>query len=197
MKFKNINDKWSKFINELNKNQIVAKARSDGGQGLNPTPGRKIGDSELYLGHNYRTAKEIDARSIKLLEITNDGTMIFFIRAFSRKDLGSYKVYVQFQNWDDVISNPQFNAKQKAQFFIKNLQGQTDDTLLHCTCPSWRYHYNYVAFQQGAAINPEYESPDIQNPYQMGVVCKHARRIVEVFPSYYSELFQKIKGLGG
>ena len=68
-----------------------------------------------------------------------------------------------------------------------------NDISLHCSCPSFKFHYQYVASQKGASIEPESRPPVKTNPDRKGIVCKHARRINSVAPFYWPHLAAYIR----
>jgi len=49
----------------------------------------------------------------------------------------------------------------------------TDDIYVFCSCPAFKFYYNYVAFQLDVTKNKENRPAPIRNPRDNGIVCKH------------------------
>lgn len=207
MKFEQIMENWKKFqdtdpLNEIARLAVIDKAKRDGGNPNVPTP---------FIGHNYRTANEIVGGSIELTNISDDGIMFFLISPFDVKKFeknreknflgsaisgqatpGKYELALKFVNWDEVV-NSDLSIKEKVASLVKNDLKDSDDIQVHCTCPSFRFHYQDVSNRQGASIeSPTVGSKGIANPEGRGIVCKHTRRIVQVFPAYNLDIARKI-----
>lgn len=200
----NIFEAWKRFsIKELNRNDIIKKANSHGGSSSSPEHSSKP-PFIPFIGHNYRAKNEIEDGTIKFTEITDGGVMSWTIVPFDPKRKAKYGVYeiaLKFENWGPIVSDFESSTKDKTLNLLKNAETQTDNIKFHCNCPSYQYHYNDVANTQGVAIQPTKMSPGqgktgrLANPGRAGIACKHIRRIVEVFPSYYAEIYKKINEL--
>ena len=94
-----------------------------------------------------------------------------------------YTLRVKFVDWDKVM-DMDMTPREKALAMIKK-DSPYSDVQLYCSCPSFKFHYQYVANQHGASIEPESRPPEITNPDRRGVACKHARRINTVYPFYW------------
>ena len=150
-------------IDELNRYEIDSIANNDGD----------------FILHNFRTANEIMAGTIALLGI-KDGEMVFRISPFGNghprvpntnanwrnaqagqwdtspstpRSNSPYLVRLKFNDWDDVMEMD-LPPRDKALMLIGK-DAEFNDISLHCSCPSFKFHYQYVASQKGASIEPE------------------------------------------
>jgi len=93
------------------------------------------------------------------------------------------------------MSNPELpTAKQKAIALVK---GPKSSFKVHCTCPSFKYHYQYVATNKGDAIYPQETPADIRNPLNKGAMCKHLDLLTDVLPLNYMRFIRHIKSQMG
>lgn len=200
MEFKTIMENWRRnVLNELHRTGMTTIAKRDGGDPNQywPTPRSKY-PQRGYLAHNWRTKFEIEDGTIQLKDITDEGAMIWSIVPFDnarKTKYGSYDMVIQFANWEQIVT-AQAPTKEKVLALLKNAQGNTDDLKIHCTCPSFKYHYNYVADKvHGSAINPESRPASIMNPGNEGIGCKHIRRMIERVPNWYTDVYYKVKDI--
>lgn len=47
------------------------------------------------------------------------------------------------------------------------------DVQVHCTCPDYKYVFQYMGAQLGYGLRPEEREPVVRNPRLEGTVCKH------------------------
>jgi hypothetical protein len=208
-------ENWKKFtISEKHRQDIIDIAKGDGGSETEPTP---------FIGHNYRTKYEIDDGTIELSDISDNGIMFFLITPFDMKryqkavndkalgepisgvdEPGKYELAVQFVHWNDTLKS-NLDTRQKTYILMKNdnRHNNTDDLKIHCTCPSFRFHYHDVADKDhnvaisnspGPPGSPNDKHPPV-NPARTGITCKHSRRIMQVMTAYFLDLERKIADL--
>lgn len=100
---------------------------------------------------------------------------------------------VLFEQWEEVGADPDFNFMERARLLL-----WASDIRLHCTCPSFLYWgYQYILTVLDAAIYPEERFPNIRNPGERGVVCKHMNRILRVLPFHSTEIASELKNQFG
>lgn len=100
-----------------------------------------------------------------------------------------YQCSVQFDEWDQIGPDPEFNYAEKARMLL-----WVGNIRLHCTDPSYLYWgYNYLLSVLDAAIYPEERKPVIRNPQERGIVCKHLNRILRVLPFYSGDIAKELK----
>ena len=196
-----MNESWKSFkdeahrLDEITRQEIDDLASADGD----------------FLSHDYRTSNEIEAGSIKLLGLS-DGELVFMINPFGngppripglnanwRNKVATgkwdttpgtpgagapYTLRVKFVDWERVM-DMDLTPREKALNLIQK-DSPYSDVQLYCSCPSFKFHYQYVANQHGASIEPESRPPENTNPDRRGVMCKHARRINNVYPFYWA-----------
>ena len=195
-----MNESWKNFkthaqrLDEITRQEVDDIAAADGD----------------FLSHAYRTASEIEAGSINLLGVS-DGELIFIIDPFRngppripglnanwRNKVPSgkwdttpgtpgagapYMLRVKFVDWSKV-ADMDITPREKALSLIQK-DSPYSDVQLYCSCPSFKFHYQYVANQHGASIEAESRPPEVTNPDRRGILCKHARRINTVYPFYW------------
>ena len=112
-----------------------------------------------------------------------------------------YMQRVKFLSWDDVMAL-ELPARDKALMLIGPSQRSPDrdpmfsEVQFYCSCPSFKFHYQYVANQNNASIEPEGRPPNITNPDRRGVFCKHLHYINEVYPFSWMQVAQHIANGG-
>lgn len=127
-------------------------------------------------------------KSVNFIGFDND-TMRFTIPSskFETNKI-KYMASVQFEDWDDVGQDPEFNANEKARLLL-----WVGSIKLHCSCPSFLYHYQYNLTAIDASIYPEERAPVQTNPNQRGIVCKHLFKLLSVLPFNSGYIAQEMK----
>jgi len=123
-----------------------------------------------------------------------DNTMVFSVPSSeNNKNNIVYDVRVQFVNWDEIGNDTDFNFNEKARLLL-----WTSDIKLHCTDPSFLYWgYQYLLTAIDASIYPEERKPVVRNPQERGIVCKHARLVLQVLPFNMGYIAQEMKNQFG
>ncbi len=127
-------------------------------------------------------------KSVNFAGFDND-TMRFTIPSSEFDENGiKYMASVQFEEWDEIGQDPDFNNNEKARLilWIGNLK-------MHCSCPSFLYHYQYNLTAIDASIYPEERAPVKTNPDQRGIVCKHLNLLLRVIPFNMGYIAQEMK----
>lgn len=124
----------------------------------------------------------------------DDDTMRFTIPSSNFDENGiKYMGSIQFGAWDEVGQDPDFNNNEKSRLLL-----WADDSIkLHCTCPSFLYHYQYNLTAIDASIYPEERAPVNTNPDQRGIVCKHLNLLLRVIPFNMGYIAQEMKSQFG
>ena len=71
------------------------------------------------------------------------------------------------------------------------------DLQVYCNDPSFRYYWQYKAWNRGYGLRKEVRYPRIRNPNQTGSVCKHLCAVLQSLPFFIPQIvhaYQK-KGL--
>lgn len=113
-----------------------------------------------------------------------------------------YDVTIRWDNLEELIKK---YAKDKR---IWNKHGDAVDTnkladlvmtdtdlQINCSCPSDLYHgFQYIRTKRGAKYTePEKRPPNIRNPHQYGVGCKHIQVALDTLPFYRNDMASFIK----
>jgi hypothetical protein len=99
----------------------------------------------------------------------------------------------QFEQWEEVGVDPDFNFNEKARLLL-----WAGNVKLHCSCPSFLYWgYQYMLTVMDAAIYPEERFPRIRNPTEKGIVCKHLNRALRVLPFHNGKIASELKSQFG
>jgi hypothetical protein len=120
----------------------------------------------------------------------DENSLIFNIKSSQHKDNNiTYLNQFKINDWDAFIDETEFSPIDRARLMM--LQG---DLMLHCTCPSFLFWgYQYLLTQIDAAIVPEDRPPNVRNPKQRGIVCKHLNRALRSFPFFTSDFARHIR----
>lgn len=153
--------------------------------------GAMIDDS--FLNQKVRAAA---LEGVKLSSIDDEnGEMVFMVKSSEHNEpnkRGTGLIYansVRFVEWKDVVDEEDMKPIERARLlmFDGNLQ-------LNCTCPSFLYHgYRFLLTKHNASIFPEPRPPEVRNPQQRGIVCKHMNRVIRSFPFHSGKLAAHIK----
>ncbi len=155
-----IEEVFDQILNELNRKGVETAA--DGS----------------FIKHAKRKA-ELDGNTIKFLGFT-EGMAYFDIQSYTWGNKVKYMVRIQFKDWNNLIQSwvPGSTRAEASTLASSLIQGGIK---VDCNCPSFRYHYRYVAgIKDDSAIVPEKRPAPITNPKNRGLPCKHTRRIIEV-----------------
>lgn len=119
-----------------------------------------------------------------------DNTMLYTIESSKfQNNRIRYQCRVQFDEWDDIAQDTDFNFVEKSRMLL-----WVGNIRLHCTCPSFLYWgYQYLLSAIDASVYPEERKPEIRNPGERGIVCKHLNRILRVLPFYSGQIAKELK----
>lgn len=127
---------------------------------------------------------------VKLDSVQGD-TMFFTVPSseFSSNRV-TYSCMVKFDQWDEVGQDRAYKGyEERARMLL-----WAGDIRLHCTCPSFLYWgYQYILSVLDASIEQETRKPNIRNPGDRGVVCKHLNRVLRVLPFYNGDIAKALK----
>lgn len=113
---------------------------------------------------------------IKKIDATGDMVLIAeydFNYINSKNKNVNYSVTIQFKDFNQIIDNLEETLRVKVK---KLFQGELG---LHCSCPSFKYRYNYVANSKGSGIKSEVRPASETNPNDIGIGCKHIALCME------------------
>lgn len=149
---------------------------------------------QLIDGNFLNQRVRADALKGIELEGFTDNTMHFTIESSEIVKNGiRYNLDVQFDQWDEVGNDPDFNFAEKARLLL-----WVGDVRMSCSCPSYLYHgYQYLLTAMDAAIHPEERPPHVKNPDQRGIVCKHLSRLLRHLPFYSGQIATELKNQFG
>jgi hypothetical protein len=114
----------------------------------------------------------------------------------------SYDVFLRFKNLSQVlkefIPNKQLWKKDGSGINLNLLAPEVFnkvDMELSCSCPATLYWgQNYIRTQKQAQFGPpENRAPNIKNPKQYGIACKHGGDVLERLPFYTSTFASWLK----
>lgn len=130
---------------------------------------------------------------IKLAGIEGN-TMQFLINSSEyAQNRIQYQCSVQFDQWEEVSQDTDLNFVEKARLLL-----WVGNIRLHCTDPSFLYWgYQYLLTALDAAVYPEERKPQVKNPDERGIVCKHLNRILRVLPFYSGDIAKALKAQYG
>lgn len=100
-----------------------------------------------------------------------------------------YVMSAMFDQWDDIGQDMDLNFRERALMLL-----WTGNLRLHCTCPSFLWWgYQYLVTAVDSAIAPVVIQPDVRNPAQRGIVCKHLNRLLRVLPFHNADIASEMK----
>lgn len=68
------------------------------------------------------------------------------------------------------------------------------DIKISCTCPAFSYQgYKYITYKKQSGIDKETRAPNITNPEQKGMACKHIIVALDQMKSDYSKIYDMMK----
>lgn len=78
---------------------------------------------------------------------------------------------------------------------LSSLKSVLDGNLkISCTCPAFLYQgYKYISYKKQVGIDKETRAPNIKNPNQIGLACKHILVALEQIKSDYSLIYNNLK----
>ncbi len=78
---------------------------------------------------------------------------------------------------------------------LSSLKSALDGNLkISCTCPAFLYQgYKYISYKKQVGIDKETRAPNIKNPNQIGLACKHILVALEQIKSDYSLIYNNLK----
>ena len=78
---------------------------------------------------------------------------------------------------------------------LSSLKSALDGNLkISCTCPAFLYQgYKYISYKKRVGIDKETRAPNIKNPNQIGLACKHILVALEQIKSDYSLIYNNLK----
>lgn len=89
-----------------------------------------------------------------------------------------YDTQIKFDMMDEIMEHKDLSTIDRARLLL-----WYSDIHVRCNCPSFHYHYAYVATQKGIILPPEENRPaEITNPRNRGVTCKHLTLTLKVLP---------------
>tara|TARA_B100000745_G_C20145123_1_gene392655 strand:- start:465 stop:1160 length:696 start_codon:yes stop_codon:yes gene_type:complete len=118
-----------------------------------------------------------------------DESLIFRVKSSKHKDNRLvYSNIVKLHDWPLFIEDNNYTSLEKARALM--LQGNIS---VHCTCPSFLFWgYQYLLTQIDAAMVPEKRPPNIRNPQQRGIICKHLNRTFRSYPFFIGDFAKYI-----
>jgi hypothetical protein len=145
-----------------------------------------------YKDHEKNVELKTNKGSLKFNKM--EGPFAYFtMESFS--DDKKYVLVVKFEDFQKIMSDSELStARQKAFALVK---GPMSSFRVHCTCPSYRYNYQYVATGKDAAAVPQDTPADLTNPSNRGVVCKHLDVLISVLPMNAMRFVSAIKAQMG
>lgn len=117
----------------------------------------------------------------------DDNIMQFDVTAYSRSNK-YYRNQIELVDYNQVLKDSSLKVNEAARLLLwgGNLK-------LHCTCPSFVYWgFQYMLTQLDTSIYPENRPPNKRNPKQRGIVCKHMRKTLQVFPFYLGTIASQL-----
>ena len=146
-----------------------------------------------YLDHAEHLENNTERGSLEFLEMRGD-TAYFRIESSSKP--GKYfQMAVRFDEFSEIMNDPELSTARKKAFAL--VKGPMSSFRVHCTCPSYRYHYQYVATNKGDAIAPQKTPAVIRNPANRGAMCKHLDLLTDVLPFNAMRFVKAIKAQMG
>jgi len=120
----------------------------------------------------------------------DEQSILFDIRSSLHKDNNiTYLNQFHIIDWEAFVDEDEFSPIDRARLMM--FEG---DVALHCTCPSFLFWgYQYLLTQIDAAVIPETRPPNVRNPKQRGIVCKHLNRALRSFPFFASDFANYIR----
>lgn len=100
-----------------------------------------------------------------------------------------YVMSAMFDQWEEIGQDMDLNFQERALMLL-----WTGNLRLHCTCPSFLWWgYQYLMTTMDSAVIPVVITPDVRNPSQRGIVCKHLNRLLRVLPFYSGDISSEMK----
>lgn len=96
--------------------------------------------------------------------------------------------YTKWMEWDSLVTDTSINPVEAARLLLWG-----SSLRVHCSCPSYLFHYQYVLTQLDAAIYPEERPSNKTNPNGEFGPCKHCRRVIKVLPFHLGKFAAAIK----
>jgi len=139
-----------------------------------------------FLSQNVRY-KQLEG--VFFLEAEGD-KLLFNIPSSEYADNGiKYINVVQWDQWDEVGQDPDLTAPEKARLLL-----WAGDIKLFCSCPSYLYYgFSYLQSAMNSAVYDETRPPNIKNPKQRGICCKHQRLLLTTLPFHSGDIAKSIK----
>ena len=163
-------------------------AYSEAGEILNEMTYKEISSmiDPNFISHALR-AEELEGSFFEKIE--ND-MLIFYVPSSEYADNGiKYINAIQFDEYQEVGQDPDLTAIEKARMLL-----WVGHIRVECSCPSFQYHgYRYICTIMDAAIWPETRKPNVRNPKDRGIVCKHLNRTMRVLPFFSGDIAKSIK----
>lgn len=148
-------------------------------------------DIQMFIDNEF-LKQRVRANALEGVRVKGmDGdTFMFDIKSSLHKDNNiTYTNAFKLHDWGIFSDEDDYTPVERARLTM--LEG---DIALHCTCPSFLFWgYQYLLTQIDSAIVPETRSPNIRNPKQRGIVCKHLNRSLRSWPFFTGDLARFIK----
>jgi len=146
-----------------------------------------------FLHHADHLENDTERGTLEFLEMRGDTA---YFRIESNEFPGKYfMMATKFEEFSEIMNDPELPTARKKAFAL--VKGPKSSFRVHCTCPSFRYHYQYVATNKGDAIAPQKTPAVIRNPANRGAMCKHLDLLTDVLPFNAMRFVSAIKAQMG
>jgi hypothetical protein len=120
----------------------------------------------------------------------SDDTMIFHVPSSNYAENGiKYLNQIKFLQWEDTVHDRTLTPTEVARLLT-----WVGDIQLQCECPAFLYYgYEFILSRLNAALHKEERPPVVNNPEEVGSVCKHMDRTLKAFPFHMGDLSRHVK----
>jgi len=116
--------------------------------------------------------------------------------------IGDYETTIKLEGFLEILKNhlspedtDRFKRVKKALSEAVN----ENEIHIHCTCPDFRYRFQYMATRGGYLAtppgDPENRPPDLRNPERRGAVCKHLAHLLNRPSEWYPYVAKYIRAM--
>lgn len=106
-----------------------------------------------------------------------------------------YYQYIRLRHTNQLkralSKNPNLSKKQTADIIRQLIL--SGHILVYCSCPDFKYRYQYKSFVQGYGIFKELRFPRIRNPQLTGSVCKHMISVLSVLGLHWTSISKDLQ----
>jgi hypothetical protein len=154
--------------------------------------------SFINMRKHYEEARKRGVRYVPYDEGSprsgSNGQYVFFKTPLSPRSKGrGYRQDAWYQtirmlDFAEAIAEKDIPLRQQVNLMVSG------DLQVHCTCPAFNWWgYRYIVTQLGAALYPQNIRPDVRNPREQGIICKHLASVMRVLPFWMPDITRDLR----